>query len=50
MAISSAHLAGSGLDPLGILEDQDMRQALVGSIETLPEREKMMMALYYERT
>ena len=42
------NLAGSGLDPLGLLEDQDMRQVLVRSIESLPEREKMVMALYYD--
>jgi len=42
------NLAGDGLDPLAILEDQDMRRALVRGIEALPEREKMMMALYYD--
>lgn len=42
------HLAGPGLDPLALLEDQDMRQALVRGIEALPEREKLVMALYYD--
>lgn len=35
-------------DPLAILEDEEMRRALVRSIEALPEREKMVMALYYD--
>jgi RNA polymerase sigma factor for flagellar operon FliA len=42
------NLAGPGLDPLALLEDQDMRQALVRGIEALPEREKLVMALYYD--
>jgi RNA polymerase sigma factor for flagellar operon FliA len=32
-----------------LLEEAGTRQALVVAIETLPEREKMMMALYYEQ-
>ena len=40
--------AGPTPDPLAALEDADMRQALVKAIDNLPEREKMMMALYYE--
>lgn len=40
--------AGSSPDPLALLEDQGMRRALVQAIEALPEREKLMMALYYE--
>jgi len=36
-------------DPLALLEQADTRQALVAAIESLPEREKMMMALYYEQ-
>ena len=35
-------------DPLKILEEQSLHQLLVQGIEALPEREKMMMALYYE--
>jgi len=36
------------LDPLAILEDGEMRRLLIRSIEGLPEREKMVMALYYD--
>lgn len=43
------HGAIPGLDPLALLEEAGTRQALVNAIETLPEREKMMMALYYEQ-
>jgi len=43
------HGAAAGLDPLALLEEADTRQALVRAIETLPDREKMMMALYYEQ-
>lgn len=40
--------AGSALDPLAMLEDANMRAALVRAIDNLPEREKTMMSLYYE--
>jgi RNA polymerase sigma factor for flagellar operon FliA len=43
------HGAIPGLDPLALLEEAGTRQVLVNAIETLPEREKMMMALYYEQ-
>ncbi len=43
------HASGVSLDPLAILEESDMRAALIGAIANLPEREKMMMALYYEQ-
>jgi RNA polymerase sigma factor for flagellar operon FliA len=43
------HSAGTSLDPLALLEESDMRGALVAAIEQLPEREKLMMALYYEQ-
>jgi RNA polymerase sigma factor for flagellar operon FliA len=42
------HLASAQLDPLAELMDRDMREGLVRAIEDLPEREKMMMALYYD--
>jgi RNA polymerase sigma factor for flagellar operon FliA len=42
------HLVGHDLDPLEVLSDKALRQALVGAIEALPEREKLLMALYYE--
>jgi len=43
------HAAGISLDPLAILEESSMRAALVAAIGHLPEREQMMMALYYEQ-
>ena len=43
------NLAGDESDPMAALEDIEMRKALVRAIENLPEREKMMMALYYEQ-
>ena len=43
------HPAGASLDPLAILEESNMRGALVTAIARLPEREQMMMALYYEQ-
>ncbi|MEC5396597.1 RNA polymerase sigma factor FliA [Uliginosibacterium sp. H1] len=42
------HIVGEAADPLSLLEDHDMRTALVNAIEDLPEREKMVMGLYYE--
>ena len=43
------HGLASGHDPLGLLEEAGIRQALASAIEALPEREKLMMALYYEK-
>jgi len=43
------HASGISLDPLALLEESDMRGALILAIEKLPEREKLMMALYYEQ-
>ncbi|MEK7738083.1 MAG: RNA polymerase sigma factor FliA [Pseudomonadota bacterium] len=42
------HFASPQLDPLAMLLDRDMRDVLVRAIEDLPEREKIMMALYYD--
>ena len=42
-------VVSDSLDPLQALEDSNMRIALVRAIEALPEREKLMMALYYEQ-
>ena len=36
-------------DPLSALLDEHLREALVEAIERLPEREKLLMSLYYER-
>lgn len=35
-------------EPLSILQDEGMKHALVGAIEELPERERMVMAMYYQ--
>ena len=43
------HLVHQGSDPLDMLEDADMRRRLVSAIEALPEREQMVMALYYDQ-
>lgn len=43
------HSAASVPDPLHILEEAGTRQSLVTAIEALPEREKLMMSLYYEQ-
>ncbi len=43
------HLCDTSGDPLAILEDENFKRMLVQGIELLPEREKMMMALYYEQ-
>jgi RNA polymerase sigma factor for flagellar operon FliA len=36
-------------DPLSALLDDSLRGALVEAIDRLPEREKLLMSLYYER-
>lgn len=43
------HLADHSAEPSKLLEDESLRQLLVAGIESLPEREKLMMALYYEQ-
>ncbi len=43
------HVAGSDADPLNLLGDQRLRQALVTAIKTLPEREQFVMSMYYEQ-
>jgi RNA polymerase sigma factor for flagellar operon FliA len=43
------HFTDNDADPANILEDRDVRQALVTAIDRLPEREKLMMGLYYEQ-
>jgi RNA polymerase sigma factor for flagellar operon FliA len=43
------HFTDNDADPLSLLEEKSLQQALVGAIERLPEREKLMMALYYEQ-
>ncbi|MBK9019699.1 MAG: RNA polymerase sigma factor FliA [Sulfuritalea sp.] len=43
------HVSETSRDPLGLLEEESTRAALAAAIEALPEREKLMMALYYEQ-
>jgi len=43
------HFTNDDANPARLLEDQDLRCALVAAIEKLPEREKLMMGLYYEQ-
>jgi len=40
--------ADEGANPLGMLQDHRMRQALVDAIKNLPEREQYVMSMYYE--
>lgn len=42
------HLTDEQTNPAQMLEDKGMRTELVAAIDRLPEREKMVMALYYE--
>jgi len=43
------HAIGAAPDPLSVLEEAGTRKMLVAAIEGLPERERLMMALYYEQ-
>ncbi len=43
------HLTDDRNDPAKVLENERLRHTLVQGIATLPEREKLMMALYYEQ-
>jgi RNA polymerase sigma factor for flagellar operon FliA len=42
------HVADNGSDPQRLLQDDRMRHALVEAIKKLPEREQLVMSLYYE--
>jgi RNA polymerase sigma factor for flagellar operon FliA len=42
------HVADEGANPLAMLQDQRMREALVEAIGKLPEREQYVMSMYYE--
>ena len=42
------HVIDSGSNPLSLLQDDRMRHALVEAIKNLPEREQLVMSLYYE--
>lgn len=43
------HFTDAEADPARLLEKESLRQQLVQGIEALPERERLMMALYYEQ-
>ncbi|APW36625.1 RNA polymerase sigma factor FliA [Rhodoferax koreense] len=42
------HVADDSADPMQMLRDHRLRQALVDAIKTLPEREQHIMSMYYE--
>ncbi|AGX87395.1 RNA polymerase sigma factor FliA [Candidatus Symbiobacter mobilis] len=43
------HAGDPESDPIRILRDQRLRQALVAAIKGLPEREQQIMSMYYEQ-
>ena len=45
----NASVADPEADPLNLLKDQRLRAALVTAIDTLPERERFIMGMYYEQ-
>ena len=49
MITSSATSWSAAGDPGEWLRDKRFRHALVGAIDELPEREKLLMSLYYEQ-
>ncbi|NCT81777.1 MAG: RNA polymerase sigma factor FliA [Comamonadaceae bacterium] len=42
------HVADEAANPVALLQDYRMRQALVEAIKNLPEREQFVMSMYYE--
>jgi RNA polymerase sigma factor for flagellar operon FliA len=42
------HVANEDVNPLALLQDHRMREALVDAIKHLPEREQFVMSMYYE--
>lgn len=43
------HITDDDADPARLFEDRNLRESLAAAIEQLPEREKLVMALYYEQ-
>lgn len=43
------HYTNDNANPATVLADKDLREGLVRAIERLPEREKLIMSLYYEQ-
>ena len=42
------HVADEASNPVALLQDHRMREALVAAIKNLPEREQFVMSMYYE--
>jgi RNA polymerase sigma factor for flagellar operon FliA len=43
------HMGDAEADPLNMLRNQRLREALVAAIKNLPEREQYIMSMYYEQ-
>ena len=43
------HFTDDEADPARLFEDRNLRECLAAAIEQLPERERLVMALYYEQ-
>jgi RNA polymerase sigma factor for flagellar operon FliA len=43
------HISDTEADPVNMLRDQRLRQALIAAIKNLPEREQFIMSMYYEK-
>ena len=43
------HAGDAEADPMHMLRDQRLREALVAAIKNLPEREQYIMSMYYEQ-
>jgi RNA polymerase sigma factor for flagellar operon FliA len=43
------HMGDAEADPVNILRDHRLREALVAAIKNLPEREQFIMSMYYEQ-
>jgi RNA polymerase sigma factor for flagellar operon FliA len=43
------HVSDTDADPINMLRDQRLRQALIEAIKNLPEREQFIMSMYYEK-
>jgi RNA polymerase sigma factor for flagellar operon FliA len=43
------HVSDTRAEPLALIEDIHYRKAVIAAIEKLPERERMLMGLYYEQ-
>ena len=48
-SVLDRHVSDTDADPINMLRDQRLRQALVAAIKNLPEREQFIMGMYYEK-